>query len=177
MQSAGTSSLGGKPSIFGQNTLGQLSASQSSAVVQPAPVTNPFGTLPVMPQMSIGRTRMSPSIPYGISSLPHSVFTDNLGRCSFCNVHVVTDIIFQTGLIYRRLILMIINALVGAFVCRANPDKTSPPKDTSTPPHGNGKRSEAASTPNLYGSSAEDKDKTDFWLSCPASEWIEMCKG
>ncbi|CAK9168190.1 unnamed protein product [Ilex paraguariensis] len=212
MQSAGTSGLGGKPSIFGQNTLGQLyvsvsifvlstntlghsekaltyvrsaedvlSASQSSAVVQPAPVTNPFGTLPVMPQMSIGRTRMSPSIPYGISSLPHSVFTDNLGRCSFCNVHVVTDIISkqvvdkpapvtisslltawhlsqrqirylffsddeETPSAHKADALYVARENLSDLVIRpleqwpsrANPDKTSPPKDTSTPPHGNG---------------------------------------
>ncbi|KAL0296446.1 UNVERIFIED_CONTAM: Nuclear pore complex protein A [Sesamum radiatum] len=37
---------------------------------QAAPITNPFGTLPAMPQMSIGRTGTSPSIQYGISSLP-----------------------------------------------------------------------------------------------------------
>lgn len=43
---------------------------QSSAAVQPAPVTNPFGTLPAMPQMSIGRAGTAPSVQYGISSMP-----------------------------------------------------------------------------------------------------------
>ena len=37
----------------------------------PAPVTNPFGTLPAMPQMTIGRSAGSgPSVQYGISSMP-----------------------------------------------------------------------------------------------------------
>ncbi|CAD6339987.1 unnamed protein product [Miscanthus lutarioriparius] len=44
--------------------------SQSSMVMQPAPVSNPFGTLPAMPQMSIGNGGSSPSVQYGISSLP-----------------------------------------------------------------------------------------------------------
>ncbi|KAF8689815.1 hypothetical protein HU200_041445 [Digitaria exilis] len=38
--------------------------------MQPAPVSNPFGTLPAMPQMSIGNGGSSPSVQYGISSLP-----------------------------------------------------------------------------------------------------------
>jgi hypothetical protein len=41
-------------------------------VMQPAPVSNPFGTLPAMPQMSIGNGGSSPSVQYGISSLPVS---------------------------------------------------------------------------------------------------------
>lgn len=37
------------------------------------PVTNPFGTLPAMPQMMIGRSAGSgPSLQYGISSMPVS---------------------------------------------------------------------------------------------------------
>jgi hypothetical protein len=42
-------------------------------VMQPAPVSNPFGTLPAMPQMSIGNGGSSPSVQYGISSLPVSL--------------------------------------------------------------------------------------------------------
>ncbi|KAJ0963340.1 hypothetical protein J5N97_028462 [Dioscorea zingiberensis] len=38
--------------------------------MQPAPITHPFGTLPTMPQMSIGRASSSPSVQYGISSIP-----------------------------------------------------------------------------------------------------------
>lgn len=67
---AGQGGFGGAPSMFGQSNFGQLSATQSTAVAQPVPVTNPFGTLPAMPQMSIGRAGTSPSIQYGISSLP-----------------------------------------------------------------------------------------------------------
>ncbi|XP_076951128.1 nuclear pore complex protein NUP98A-like [Bidens hawaiensis] len=52
---------------FGQSNFGQLSANQ---IPQPQSITNPFGTLPAMPQMSIGRVENAPSIQYGISSLP-----------------------------------------------------------------------------------------------------------
>ncbi|KAI3689966.1 hypothetical protein L2E82_47938 [Cichorium intybus] len=62
---------GGTSSIFGQNnTFGQMSANQTPSVAQPQSITNPFGTLPAMPQMSIGRAGNAPSIQYGISSLP-----------------------------------------------------------------------------------------------------------
>ncbi|KZV45350.1 hypothetical protein F511_04088 [Dorcoceras hygrometricum] len=67
---AGTSGFGGTPGIFSQNTFGQLSAPQNTVGAQPSPVLNPFGTLPAMPQISIGRTGTSPSIQYGISSFP-----------------------------------------------------------------------------------------------------------
>ncbi|KAL2468866.1 Nuclear pore complex protein [Forsythia ovata] len=69
-QTASASVFGGTPSIFGQGTFGQASGTQSSVVAQSALATNPFGTLPAMPQISIGRTGTSPSIQYGISSLP-----------------------------------------------------------------------------------------------------------
>ncbi|KAL2458326.1 Nuclear pore complex protein [Forsythia ovata] len=69
-QTASASIFGSTPSIFGQGTFGQLSGTQSSVVAQSALATNPFGTLPAMPQISIGRTGTSPSIQYGISSLP-----------------------------------------------------------------------------------------------------------
>ncbi|XP_074376286.1 nuclear pore complex protein NUP98A-like isoform X2 [Apium graveolens] len=46
------------------------SVAQNTAVVQQAPVLNPFGTLPAMPLMSVGHAGTSPSIQYGISSLP-----------------------------------------------------------------------------------------------------------
>ncbi|OVA16590.1 Peptidase S59 [Macleaya cordata] len=64
--------FGGASSFFGQGTFGQSSASQSSMVaVQPAPAaTNPFGTLPAMPQISIARAGSAPSIQYGISNMP-----------------------------------------------------------------------------------------------------------
>ncbi|XP_017218528.1 nuclear pore complex protein NUP98A [Daucus carota subsp. sativus] len=69
-QAAGLSGFGGTPGIFGQSSYGQSSATPNTAVVQQAPVLNPFGTLPAMPLMSIGRAGTSPSIQYGISSLP-----------------------------------------------------------------------------------------------------------
>ncbi|XP_010247732.1 PREDICTED: nuclear pore complex protein NUP98A-like isoform X2 [Nelumbo nucifera] len=65
-----SSGFGGVSNIFGQSTFGQSSATQSTAVVQPAPVANPFGTLPAMPQISIGHSGSAPSIQYGISSMP-----------------------------------------------------------------------------------------------------------
>lgn len=64
-----TTGFGGTSNMFGQSTFGQSSAIQNPVMVQPAP-TNPFGTLPALPQLSIGRTGNSPSIQYGISSLP-----------------------------------------------------------------------------------------------------------
>ncbi|KAI3691934.1 hypothetical protein L6452_31737 [Arctium lappa] len=62
--------IGGTPSIFGQSNFGQMSANQSPVLAQPQSITNPFGTLPAMPQMSIGRAGTAPSVQYGISSLP-----------------------------------------------------------------------------------------------------------
>ncbi|KQJ89587.2 hypothetical protein BRADI_4g26840v3 [Brachypodium distachyon] len=49
---------------------GQQTTSQPNMVMQPTMVPSPFGTLPVMPRMSIGNGGSSPSIQYGISSLP-----------------------------------------------------------------------------------------------------------
>ncbi|XP_050268788.1 nuclear pore complex protein NUP98A [Quercus robur] len=69
-QPAGGSIFAGSSGTLGQSNIGQLSATQSSAVLQPVPATNPFGTLPALPQMSIGRVGTAPSIQYGISSLP-----------------------------------------------------------------------------------------------------------
>ncbi|CAN6884552.1 unnamed protein product [Brassica oleracea] len=56
--------------FFGQGNFGQTPAAPSSVVLQPVAVTNPFGTLPAMPQISINRSGTSPSIQYGISSMP-----------------------------------------------------------------------------------------------------------
>ncbi|KAL5551185.1 hypothetical protein UlMin_001361 [Ulmus minor] len=62
---------GGLLGNSGQNSFGLLSAPQSSAIVQqPVPATNPFGSLPAMPQMSIGRGGTASSVQYGISSMP-----------------------------------------------------------------------------------------------------------
>lgn len=46
------------------------SVTQSAAVVQPVTISNPYGTLPAMPQVSIGRAGTAPSVQYGISSMP-----------------------------------------------------------------------------------------------------------
>ncbi|CAJ1957724.1 unnamed protein product, partial [Sphenostylis stenocarpa] len=69
-QPVGASSFGGTPGLFGQNNFGLASSTQNSVAVQAVPNTNPFGTLPAMPQMSIGRVGTTPSIQYGISSMP-----------------------------------------------------------------------------------------------------------
>ncbi|WJX19127.1 hypothetical protein P8452_08853 [Trifolium repens] len=70
-QPAGASSFGGTPGMFGQNNFGLQAIPQNSMVSQPAPInTNPFGTLPALPQMSIGRVGNTPSVQYGISSMP-----------------------------------------------------------------------------------------------------------
>ncbi|XXG38903.1 hypothetical protein AAC387_Pa01g0002 [Persea americana] len=69
-QPAASSGFGGMSNVFGQGTFGQSAASQSNMAMQPAPLTNPFGTLPAMPQMSIGRAGSAPSVQYGISSIP-----------------------------------------------------------------------------------------------------------
>ncbi|KAL0287366.1 UNVERIFIED_CONTAM: Nuclear pore complex protein A [Sesamum angustifolium] len=97
---AGTSGFGGTPGMFSNNAFGQalevfptadiydfkrhpnlhkfhywrldvyMSGTQSSMVAHKQSHYKSFGTLPAMPQMSIGRTGTSPSIQYGISSLP-----------------------------------------------------------------------------------------------------------
>ncbi|PIA54749.1 hypothetical protein AQUCO_00900970v1 [Aquilegia coerulea] len=48
--------------------LGNIRA--SDVVTQPTPVSNPFGILPAVPQMSIGLSGSSPAVQYGISSMP-----------------------------------------------------------------------------------------------------------
>ncbi|KAK1326439.1 hypothetical protein QJS10_CPA01g00129 [Acorus calamus] len=61
----------GMSNTFNQGTFGQPAASQNNIAIQPT-LTNPFGTLPAMPQMSIGRAGAGPSVQYGISSMPVS---------------------------------------------------------------------------------------------------------
>ncbi|PUZ43345.1 hypothetical protein GQ55_8G000900 [Panicum hallii var. hallii] len=53
-QPASTSGFPGFSNTANQALIGQQTPSQSNMVMQPAPVSNPFGTLPAMPQMSIG---------------------------------------------------------------------------------------------------------------------------
>nr|GFC30323.1 nuclear pore complex protein NUP98A [Tanacetum cinerariifolium] len=52
------------------NNFGQMPTNQSPIIAQPQSITNPFRTLPAMPQMSIGRVGNAHSVQYGISSLP-----------------------------------------------------------------------------------------------------------
>ncbi|XVF12811.1 hypothetical protein REPUB_Repub08aG0152200 [Reevesia pubescens] len=66
----GQTQSGSGSGIFGQSNIGLSSATQSAAVVQPVTITNPYGTLPAMPQMSIGQAGTAPSVQYGISSMP-----------------------------------------------------------------------------------------------------------
>lgn len=46
---------------------------QNAIAVQPVPATNPFGTLPAMPQVSFGRAGTTPSVQYGISTMPVTI--------------------------------------------------------------------------------------------------------
>ncbi|CAN6239926.1 unnamed protein product [Urochloa humidicola] len=69
-QPTSTGGFPGFSNTANQAFIGQQTPSQSNMVMQPAPVSNPFGTLPAMPQMSIGNGGSSPSVQYGISSLP-----------------------------------------------------------------------------------------------------------
>ncbi|CAH8256461.1 unnamed protein product [Arabidopsis lyrata] len=65
----GQTQIGGM-GTFSQGNFKQVPAMGNSAVMQPTPVTNPFGTLPALPQISIAQGGNSPSIQYGISSMP-----------------------------------------------------------------------------------------------------------
>ncbi|XP_023644706.1 nuclear pore complex protein NUP98A isoform X3 [Capsella rubella] len=69
-QAANTAGNAGGLGFFGQGNFGQSPAPLNSVVLQPVAVTNPFGTLPAMPQISINQGGNSPSIQYGISSMP-----------------------------------------------------------------------------------------------------------
>ncbi|KAL1222783.1 Nuclear pore complex protein NUP98A [Cardamine amara subsp. amara] len=69
-QAANTTGNAGGLGFFGQGNFGQSPAPLNSVVLQPVAVTNPFGTLPAMPQISINQGGNSPSIQYGISSMP-----------------------------------------------------------------------------------------------------------
>jgi hypothetical protein len=51
---------------------------QNAVAVQPVPITNPFGTLPAMPQVSFGRAGTTPSVQYGISSMPVTITCSEL---------------------------------------------------------------------------------------------------
>ncbi|XP_057811521.1 nuclear pore complex protein NUP98A-like [Salvia miltiorrhiza] len=63
-QAAAPSGFGGTPGMFSNTAFGQVPGTQGTVAAQAAPMTNPFGTLPTMPQVSIGRTGTSPSVQY-----------------------------------------------------------------------------------------------------------------
>ncbi|CAL5399172.1 unnamed protein product [Camellia sinensis] len=60
--SAGLSGVVGTTGVLGQKTFSQPSATQSSVALQPTPNVSPFGALPAMPLLSIGRLGSIPSI-------------------------------------------------------------------------------------------------------------------
>ncbi|XP_056173613.1 nuclear pore complex protein NUP98A-like [Syzygium oleosum] len=66
---AGTGGFGSQ-NAFGQSHCGQSSINGSSSVVQPALITNPFGILPAVQQLSIGCTETGSPVQHGISSVP-----------------------------------------------------------------------------------------------------------
>ncbi|KAF2298073.1 hypothetical protein GH714_011107 [Hevea brasiliensis] len=179
-QAASTSGFAGSSSIFGQSTFGQLSTTQSSVALQPAPVTNPFGTLPAMPQMSIGRAGTTPSVQYGISSMPvvdkpapvriSSLLTARhlsqrrirLPARKYNHKHDGPSDEEETTSTPKADALFIPRENPRALVIhptdqwplRANAEKASPLKDASTPVYENGKLSEAVDVPSSSGSGA-----------------------
>ncbi|CAL5401943.1 unnamed protein product [Camellia sinensis] len=60
--SAGLSGVVGTTGVLGEKTFSQPSATQSSVALQPTPNVSPFGALPAMPLLSIGRLGSIPSI-------------------------------------------------------------------------------------------------------------------
>ncbi|XP_060671031.1 nuclear pore complex protein NUP98B-like [Ziziphus jujuba] len=177
--------------IFGENNFEQLSATKSSAVIQPNPTpvaTNPFGTLPAMPQMSIN----DHGVQYGISSMPvldkpavaapariSSSLTSQLhlsqrrtrwmpatkyhpkndGRPKFPFFSVIVD--EETDYIPKELVICPRDNPRAFITCQLNStfDKASPIKDaTCTPMEENGNSFEAASAIVVYEHGAADID-------------------
>ncbi|CDY30894.1 BnaC09g15120D [Brassica napus] len=69
-QTAAAGGLSFCPVNFGQVPASQPNPASNLTATQPNPVASPFGTLPAAPLISIGQGGNSPSIQYGISSLP-----------------------------------------------------------------------------------------------------------
>eukprot|EP00897_Mesotaenium_endlicherianum_P008841 jgi/Mesen1/7986/ME000425S07193 len=68
---AGSMFGAGATSGFGASMFGQPAGAQATAAGQVPTMQNPFGTMPAMPQISIGRTNGStPAVQYGISTMP-----------------------------------------------------------------------------------------------------------
>ncbi|VVA94118.1 unnamed protein product [Arabis nemorensis] len=105
-------------------TLGKP-ALANSAVMQPVPVTNPYGTLPALPQISIAQGGNSPSIQYGISSMPVPFFSDEENSNT-----PKADALFIPRENPRAL-----------FIRPVAKEKSAPPKDSATPFQENGKSS------------------------------------
>ncbi|XP_047337597.1 nuclear pore complex protein NUP98A-like isoform X2 [Impatiens glandulifera] len=170
----GATLFGGTPNAF----LGQSSATQISAPIQSVPAANPFGTLPAMPQMSIGRNGNAPSVQYGISSLPvekpvpariSSLLTSRhisqrRIRLPARKYHPKTDAqmvpFFSDDeespstpkadalFIPRENPRALVIRPVDQWPSRLSIDKASPLKDASTAVHENGKTADRASTMN-----------------------------
>lgn len=188
-QPGAASGFGGTPSIFGQNTFGQLPATQGTLVAQPVPVSNPFGTLPAMPQMSIGRAGTSASVQYGISSMPvvdkpapvrisPLVTSRHLSqrriRLPARKYHPKNDgpmVPFFSDdeetpstpkadalFIPRENPRALVIRPVEQWPSRANAEKQSPVKDSSTSLRENGKSSEEVHISPRNGSIPDDKD-------------------
>ncbi|KAJ6823172.1 nuclear pore complex protein NUP98A isoform X2 [Iris pallida] len=59
---ASSNGSGSMSSITNQGISGQFASTHSNMVMQPVPVTNPFGTLPVLPRMFTGEQGSAPSV-------------------------------------------------------------------------------------------------------------------
>ncbi|KAL0812975.1 hypothetical protein Bca101_069418 [Brassica carinata] len=147
--------------FFGQGNFGQTPAAPSSVVLQPVAVTNPFGTLPAMPQISINRSGTSPSIQYGISSMPVvdkpvpvPFFADDEENSSSTPK---ADALFIPRENPRALVIRPVQQWSSRV-------KSTIPKDRPTaPPHENGKSPE-------IDTDAANHDKNDNGEVCSAEE-------
>ncbi|KAJ6293367.1 hypothetical protein OIU78_025359 [Salix suchowensis] len=144
-QAAGMSGFAGV-----SNNLGQLSTTQSAAAIQPVPVTNPFGTLPAMPQMSIGRAGTTPSVQYGISSMP-VIEKPSPVR--------VSSLLTSRHLSQRRIRLPARKYYPKHDGPKVPFFKKASPVNASAPVHENGKKSESDHANLSNGSTAGDKNK------------------
>ncbi|KAJ6332648.1 hypothetical protein OIU77_008668 [Salix suchowensis] len=144
-QAAGMSGFAGV-----SNNLGQLSTTQSAAAIQPVPVTNPFGTLPAMPQMSIGRAGTTPSVQYGISSMP-VIEKPSPVR--------VSSLLTSRHLSQRRIRLPARKYYPKHDGPKVPFFKKASPVNASAPVHENGKKSESDHANLSNGFTAGDKNK------------------
>ncbi|CAF1703559.1 unnamed protein product [Brassica napus] len=128
-----------QPSIFSTPSTGFLNMSTSF----PSLNTSPFGTLPAVPQISIGQGGNSPSIQYGISSLP---VVDRPAPAR------VSPLLTSRHLLQRRVMLPARKYRAGDD----SPKETAAPlKDETTPLQENGKISNGVIT---NGANNENKN-------------------